>query len=439
VSAPPVRRDQALRSWGRVQRDAYSVVRPQFMDQLDTALPQRAAPRLAIGARRSYGDTALSRDALLIDMTGLDRLIAFDPATGVLTAEAGVMLADVMAAFAPRGWFPPVTPGTRFVTLGGAVANDVHGKNHHSAGTFGRHVTGLKLERSDTGLIDLSPRDPLFGATIGGLGLTGVIRQVSLKLQPIASSWLAVQTLPLTNLDDFFAISADSEAFEHTVAWIDCTASGSSLGRGVFTRADWLRDGRLEPHKAGGPNVPMDAPAWLLNPVSLKAFNRLYRWSQLDKPRLNEAHYAAVFHPLDAIGGWNRLYGPAGFYQYQCVTPQDAGPEPIRRMLQIVAASGEGSTLAVLKAFGDVASPGLMSFPQPGFTLALDFANHGDRTLQLMGRLDEVVAGCQGRLYPAKDGRMRRDLFEAGYPNLARFRTRLDPACRSDFSMRMGL
>ena len=434
-----VRRDAGLRSWGRVERGTYAVVKPRFMDELAGGAAPAGAPRLAMGARRSYGDTALSRDGLLIDMTGLDRIRSFDPATGVLTAEAGLTLGEIMTVFAPRGWFPPVTPGTRFVTLGGAAANDIHGKNHHRAGTFGRHVTGLRLERSDGTVLDLAPGEPLFAATIGGLGLTGVIREVSIKLQRIGSAWLAVETLPLPDLDAFFAVSADSEGHEHTVAWLDCTASGAALGRGVFSRADWLDDGRLQPHRPGGPRVPLDAPGWLLNPLSLKAFNALYRWRETTKPRRAEAHYAAVFHPLDAVLDWNRLYGPAGFYQYQCVTPRDAGAEPIRRMLQIVSASGEGSTLAVLKAFGDLTSPGMMSFPQPGFTLALDFANRGEKTLALLARLDEIVAGAGGRLYPAKDGRMGRALFEAGYPGLPQLRPHLDPSCRSDFSVRMGL
>lgn len=432
-----VRADPVLRSWGRVHRGVFQVTQPHFLDQLPDALAHH--PRLAIGARRSYGDTNLSREGVLIDMTGLDRLIAFDPATGVLTAQAGVLLGDIMAAFTPRGWFAPVTPGTRFVTLGGAVANDVHGKNHHSAGTFGRHVTGLRLARAGEGTCDLAPGDPLFDATIGGLGLTGVIETVSLRLQPIRSAYLRAETVPLRNLDDFFAVSADSGGFEHTVAWIDCTASGAALGRGLFSRADWLADGRLEPHRPGGPSVPVEAPGWALNPLSLKAFNALYRAKALWNDRVTEAHYSAVFHPLDAIGGWNKLYGPAGFYQYQCVIPEAAGRAPVRRLLEIVAASGEGSTLAVLKAFGALASPGLLSFPQAGFTLALDFSNRGERTLALMGRLDEVVAGAGGRLYPAKDGRMGPALFESGYPNLNRFRAYRDPVCRSDFSTRMSL
>lgn len=394
-----------------------------------------------MGARRSYGDTGLLRDGRLIDMTALDRFQDFDSKTGLLTAEAGILLCDIMAAFVQRGWFVPVTPGTRQVTLGGAIANDVHGKNHHRAGTFGRHVASFRLRRSDGPPRDISlQNDPgLFAATVGGLGLTGIIESACMQMQPINSAWLKVETIAFNTLDDFVAVSADRQGAEHSVAWIDCTASGASLGRGIFTGADWLSDGRLEAHSLSQARVSVEAPGWMLNPLSLKAFNTLYGLKERSKPRLSEAHYASVFHPLDAIGDWNRLYGPAGFYQYQCVTPLAAGIEPVRRLLRIVSASGQGSTLAVLKVFGDLSSPGLLSFPMPGYTLALDFPNRGERTLKLLAQLDEIVLEAGGRLYPAKDGRMSRRMFEAGYPDLAMFRRYRDSAAQSDFGLRMGL
>lgn len=404
-------------------------------------MTQKSGSRLAIGAGRSYGDTGLLSGGRMIDMTGLNRFQDFDPRTGRLTAEAGALMGDVMATFAPRGWFVPVTPGTREVTLGGAVANDVHGKNHHRAGTFGRHVRAIRLRRSDGPALDLSASDHagLFGATVGGLGLTGIIETVELQMQPIASTWLKVETIPFGNIDDFAAIVRDQGGVEHTVAWIDCTASGARLGRGIFSAADWLSDGRLEAHRPRQLRVPVDAPAWLLNPLSLRGFNALYDLKERARPRLDEAHYSEVFHPLDAIGHWNRLYGPAGFYQYQCVTPLTAGIEPMRDILRMVAASGQGSTLAVLKMFGDLPSPGLLSFPKPGYTLALDFPNRGDRTLTLLAGLDKIVLSAGGRLYPAKDGRMSRAMFEAGYTELGAFQRHRDPALQSDFGLRMGL
>jgi L-gulonolactone oxidase len=430
-----------VRAWGRIGGSDAPVAAPRFRGDLDDILRLDGSPRLAIGARRSYGDSGLLSRGRLIDMTGLDRFQDFDPATGLLNAEAGVLLADIMAAFVPRGWFVPVTPGTRYVTLAGAIANDVHGKNHHVAGTFGRHVTSLRLRRSDGPPREISADGDgdMFAATVGGLGLTGVIESACLRLQPITSAWLKTETIPFDALDAFVAISRDRSHLQHSVAWIDCTASGRSLGRGIFTGADWLGDGRLEPHPSRQAQVPAEAPGWLLNPLSLRAFNALYDQKERFRPRHSQAHYSSVFHPLDAIGDWNRLYGPAGFYQYQCVTPLAAGIEPVRDLLRLVSASGQGSTLAVLKRFGDLTSPGMLSFPAPGFTLALDFPNRGERTLALLSRLDEVVARAGGRLYPAKDGRMSRDLFEAGYPGLGRFRRHRDPAAQSDFGLRMGL
>ncbi|MDZ4364340.1 FAD-binding oxidoreductase [Brevundimonas sp.] len=426
-----------VRSWGRVERGPFDVIKPQSPADL-AGMVQSERPHLAMGALRSYGDTPLSRQGAMLDMTGLNRLRAFDPDTGILTADAGVTLSDIMKVFAPRGWFVPVTPGTRYVTLGGAVANDIHGKNHHVAGTFGRHVTGLRLLRSD-GAYDVTPDQPLFAATVGGLGLTGVIETVSLRLERVGSSYLSTETLTLSCLDHFYDCSAESEAFEHTVAWLDCTARGASMGRGVFTRSNWLQDGRFQAHDDPRRTVPFDAPGFVMNPITLKALNVAYRIKEACRPRTAVQHYSEVFHPLDAIAGWNRMYGPDGFYQYQCVIPLEAGREPLRRLLAIVSESGEGSTLAVLKLFGDVPSPGMLSFPRPGYTLALDFPNRGARTMTLMAQLDEVVAQAGGRLYPAKDGRMERGLFEAGYPGLSQFRDWRDPACQSEFSRRMGL
>jgi FAD/FMN-containing dehydrogenase len=437
---PPLQTHPDLRSWGRVHRGPFRTIAPRFVTDLPEVLASAGAPRLAIGARRSYGDTGLLGGGVLIDMTGLDRFESFDESSGLLTVQAGAQLGEIMATLVGRGWFPPVTPGTRFVTVGGAVANDVHGKNHHRAGAFGRHVSALTLRRSDEPSVAKAcgPGDPLFSATIGGLGLTGVIESVSLRMQPIQSAWLDVEKLPMRSLEDFFSISADSGGFEHTVAWIDCTASGASLGRGVFSRADWRRDGQLQPHREGRARVPREAPAWLFNPLTLKAFNALYGWAETSGRRAR-AHYASVFHPLDAVAAWNLLYGAAGFYQYQCLVPEDAGREPVRRLLKIISDDSQGSILAVLKTFGDLASPGLLSFPAKGCTLALDFPNRGQRTLELMARLDQVVLEAGGRLYPAKDGRMDRAMFEAGYPALEAFRPWRDPACQSDFSNRMGL
>jgi L-gulonolactone oxidase len=432
--------DREISGWGRLDPRAAPVARPKSVDELEAWVRQNNRPFLPVGALRSYGDTCANDAGPVLDITALGRFQAFDRQTGVLTADAGVLLGDLMQVTVPHGWFPATTPGTRQVTLGGAVANDVHGKNHGKAGTFGTHVLAIELLRSDTDRRWISPgaEPELFAATVGGLGLTGIICSVTLQLAAISSAWLYNEVVPFDNLDGFFAAARASDAFEHTVAWIDCTARGAALGRGVFNRADWASDGRLEPHRGLPRKLPFPVPGGLLTPLTLKAFNALYGGLQKMKPRRALEHYASVFHPLDGLDGWNRLYGKAGFHQYQCVTPEGS-EAAIRDLLTIISKSGEGSFLAVLKAFGARLSPGLLSFPMAGYTLALDFRNRGAETLALLDRLDEVVTAAGGRLYPAKDARMSRAMFERGYPQLDAFRRFRDPLCQSDFARRMML
>ena len=429
-----------IASWGRIGRRSHALARPRFAEEVGGWNAGSGETRLAIGNRRSYSDVCLSDGNRLVDMTGLDRFRSFDPETGLLIAEAGVTLDAVIKTFVPRGFFPAVTPGTRFVTLGGAVANDVHGKNHHRAGTFGRHVRSLSLERSDRGAVLVSPEaEPeLFAATVGGLGLTGMITEVALQLQPIASSNLDVETIACDGLDALCdGLEAGDADFEHNVAWVDCTARGAGLGKGLLTRGNWAAKGPLEVHREPKRALPTDRTNGLLNPLTLKLFNLAYHGLGRLKAGRTVQHYEPFLYPLDAILHWNRLYGRGGFYQYQCVIPDAAGREPIRALLGEIAASGEGSFLAVLKRFGDLPSPGLLSFPEPGLTLALDFRNRDARTLALLARLDAIVGEARGRLYPAKDLRMPRALFAAGYPDLARFERQLDPACSSEFWEKM--
>lgn len=430
-----------VRSWGRVLAPPHLVARPGSLAAIDAWTVGSREPRLATGARRSYGDVCLLEGGRLIDMSSMDRFRSFDAETGVLVAEAGVTIDAILSQFVPRGWFVPVTPGTRHVTLGGAIANDVHGKNHASAGTFGCHVRRIVIERSDEGRVTASPdeRPELFAATIGGLGLTGIIVEVELALQRIPSAMLDVETFACGNLDRLCdRLEAGFAAREHNVAWIDCTASGAKLGRGIVSQADWAAEGGFVPHGPPRRSVPTDRVAGLLNPLTLKLFNAGYNTAGRLRAGRHTAHYAGFLYPLDAISGWNRLYGPHGFYQYQCMIPTDAGREPLRDLLRIIAASGEGSLLAVLKLFGARRSPGLLSFPQPGFSLALDFRNRGAATLQLLERLDAVTTAAGGRLYPAKDQRMPAALFRQGYPALDRFEASRDPACLSDFWKRVA-
>jgi FAD/FMN-containing dehydrogenase len=397
---------------------------------------------LPIGLQRSYGDSALNSGGGLISMAGLDRFISLDLETGTLKAEAGLALGEIMRRVVPRGFFLPVTPGTRLVTLGGAIANDVHGKNHHRTGTFGRHVSSFKLLRHDGSQI-LSPAENgngLFEATIGGLGLTGLIEWAEIKLEPVGSSFLDAEILPYGGLSEFWDIAeASITTHEHTVAWFDCTARGPRAGRGIFSRANWSIDGERIPHSDRRRlRVPVDAPAGLLNPLTVKLFNRFYYAVQKRKAGAVRLHYSQFFHPLDAIANWNRLYGRHGFWQYQCIVPPSTMKDAIAALLDEIASSGQASFLAVLKTCGPLPSPGMLSFPMEGATLALDFPNRGAVTDKLFSRLDAIVVEAKGRLYPAKDGRIPKAAWARGYPNVGRFVSHIDQRFSSDFWRRVA-
>jgi L-gulonolactone oxidase len=436
--------DDRIVSWGRVHRYAHQVARPSFADELtDLIRANRRGnrPVLGIGYGRSYGDSGLNQDAALIDMTRLDRLISFDPATGLLHAEAGMSLAQVIAFALPRGFFLPVTPGTRFVSLAGAVANDVHGKNHHKFGTFGRWVRRIGLLRSDGTRLELTPdeRSGLFAATIGGLGLTGLITDVALELRPVPSAWLDTDTTAFGNLDEFFSLEATKTGGnEYSVAWIDCLARGAALGRGLFTTANHAADnGLVARERSKGPTFPVDLPGFALNRLSIGAFNALYYGIGRMNAGRRRQTFGPFFYPLDRIGRWNRMYGKRGMYQFQSVVPPEAANDATAAMLKAISAAGQGSFLVVLKTFGSLPSPGLLSFPMAGTTLALDFPNRGEATMRLLDRLDAIVREARGRLYPAKDGRFPPAMFRDGYPALERFRPHVDPAFSSSFWRRM--
>jgi FAD/FMN-containing dehydrogenase len=418
-----------VHSWGRLRPASARLETPAWLDDL-TAAP---GPRLAYGLGRSYGDSCLLHGGTMVDTRFLDRLIAFDPRSGLLRAEAGVSLDTILRFAVPRGWFLPTTPGTRQVTLGGAIANDIHGKNHHLAGCFGNHIPRFGLLRSDGSHHECVAGDPLHAATIGGLGLTGIITWAELQLVPIRSAWLDVELVRFRGLAEFLALSGESTRWEHTVAWIDCLGSGT---RGIFIRGNWSEHGPLDPPPDAKAAVPLDFPDFALNPLSIRAFNTLYYRRFLGSTKRLHQHYSPFFHPLDSVRDWNRIYGKRGFYQYQCVTPTAAGAVPMEEILRRIASAGQGSFLAVLKTFGDRPSLGMLSFARPGVTLALDFTNQGEKTLALFASLDDIVRDAGGRLYPAKDARMPCDLFEAGYPRLQEFLSHRDPGISSAMSRR---
>ena len=427
------------RSWGRYPTAEPAAVMPVVWRSEPPPLERLSGPVLAYACGRSYGDSCLNDGGLLLDVRRLDRLIAFDEESGMLRCEAGVTLADILALTVPRGWFLPVVPGTRWVSVGGAIANDIHGKNHHRAGTFGAHVTRLELLRSTGERIVCTPADEVFRATVGGLGLTGLILWAEIRLKPVPGPGIEMERIRFGGLDGFFELAAEDQRFEYTVAWVDCLARGRRMGRGIYLRGDHtaleqqvpplLRPARLR--------VPADAPAGLLNHFTLGLFNEAYYHGQLRARKRSTIPYAPFFFPLDGVGDWSRLYGPRGFLQYQCVVPDAPGGGPIRTILERISRSGEPASLAVLKRFGSAASPGLLSFPREGMTLAVDFAFRGRLTLALLEELDAVVREAGGAVYPAKDARMSPESFRAFFPHLGRFTTQRDPKFSSSFWRRV--
>lgn len=426
-------------SWGRYPQVNQALV---SITDRHAELPTLPGSLLPHGNGRSYGDSCLNEGGTLLHTRPMDRFMSFEPRTGVLECEAGVLFSEILDLVVPQGWFLPVTPGTKFVTVGGAIANDVHGKNHHKAGTFGSHVLELELLRSDGNRRTCSPQQhsEWFAATIGGLGLTGLITRAKVQLRRVAGPWMVGEVHRFEDLPGFFRLSQESDQdYEYTVAWIDCASQGKALGRGLFTRAN-----HAPAHPDSRPNaplrhlrVPLTPPISLINPLSLRAFNTLYYHRQRESVSRITSHFEPQFYPLDGIGDWNRIYGPRGFMQYQCVVPPDESPGCMETLVKTIAASGQGSFLAVLKQFGKIPSPGMLSFPRPGATLALDFPNRGAGTLALLDRLDDIVAAAGGAVYPAKDARMPAKYFKQYFPMWESFSHYIDPKFSSSFWRRV--
>ena len=419
-----------LSGWGRYPTLDCRLERLRRREDLPGLL-RHGATLIARGNGRSYGDAALNPEFTL-SMLAMDRMWAFDAGTGLLDCEAGVLLADILETFAPRGWFPPVVPGTRFVTVGGMIAADVHGKNHHRDGSFGAHVESLALAGADGAIRECSREEnaDLFRATLGGMGLTGVILSARFRLRPIETAFVMAETLAARDLDETMALFEASRDWPYSVAWIDCLARGARLGRAVMTRGAFMERGALPPHLASNPlrlagagklGVPVDAPSALLNRASIRTFNELcYRRGRVRaRAGARPIHFDHFFFPLDRIEAWNRLYGRRGFVQYQCVLPKGESAAGIAALLERAAASGQGSFLAVFKLFGP-AGDGLMSFPMEGYTLALDFPlRRGTRAL--LDGLDEITHRHGGRVYLAKDARYGPERLREGYPRFGAF------------------
>jgi FAD/FMN-containing dehydrogenase len=407
---------------------------------------------IARGGGRAYGDAAIGTNTTL-DLTSLNRFRSFNSKLGQLTVEAGTSLAEIISVFGPRGFFPVVVPGTQFVTVGGAIAADVHGKNHHRDGGFGDYVICLSLT-TPTGRTFVLSRDSqpdLFSATIGGMGLTGTILEATLRLRRIETGWIRQRTIMAPDLTSALAALKEADSATYSVAWIDCLSRGAELGRSLIFVGEHALLSELDPTAAQNPfprletarlRVPFDFPRFALNRWSVRAFNELYfrmGARKVDAPVLTPI--GAYFFPLDSVGDWNRIYGRTGLVQYQCVLPIDRAPAVLSEILERTAARGGASFLAVLKKLGPAG--GIMSFPFSGYTLSLDFP-FSPGLLVFLDELDQLVISAGGRLYLAKDARQSRATFEAGYPNLERFRSirqSVDPSgkLRSHLSERLGL
>lgn len=437
-----------LAGWGRYPVRECSVWQPTTTEALHETLAPLTT-RIARGNGRSYGDASMNPDAT-IDMRKLDRLITFDEVIGTLVCEAGVLLSDLVAILVPRGWFPPVSPGTRMVTIGGMIASDVHGKNHHVAGSFCDHVDWFDLDLGDGRVLRCSPSEntDLFAATCGGMGLTGMIVRASFRMLKIETAFMRQRSIRVPDLEQALAVFEQSHGSTYSVAWIDCMATGKSLGRSAILLGEHATLDDLDPARRAAPlarpnrkpkTIPINFPNFALNGFNVRMFNHLYYAMQ--RPGDAVVDLDPYFYPLDAIFEWNRIYGRQGFLQYQSVLPLAESEKGMRRLLEAISAAGAGSFLAVLKRMG-LQSLGMLSFPMEGYTLALDFPATPDN-FALLERLDAITADHGGRVYLTKDARVSPERFAAGYPRLNEFRTLraqygLDKRFSSLLSQRLG-
>lgn len=421
-----------LEGWGRLGVPGREVLSTDLESATRGAVLSR-------GLGRSYGDSSLpAHEADKVAATRLaDRILAFDATTGVLRAEAGISLAELNRLLIPRGFFPPVTPGTKFVTLGGMVASDVHGKNHHREGCFGAHVTSLRVRLADDSIVECSPHvEPdLFYGTIGGMGLLGHILEVEFVAHAIPSGWIAMDSQRVADLDEFLsALARGADRWPMTMGWIDCLSGGSTLGRGILMAGRWAtasEAGRAPPEPPTPRTLPFDLPNWALNRMTASAFNALYYWSHFEHRVERVVAPDPFFYPLDAILHWNRAYGPRGFTQYQCVLPRSAGPSAVHDFLERLVALGSASPLCVIKDCGPQGR-GVLSFPMEGTSIAVDMAVTPD-IQRVVDGLNEIVIAAGGRIYLTKDRFTRPEHFKAMEPRLDSFlalRDKWDPRRR---------
>jgi FAD/FMN-containing dehydrogenase len=432
-----------IAGWGR-----YPVVEgiERLSEDLETATRDALLVR---GLGRSYGDASLPPQTgqTVVNSTLADRLIAFDAETGILRAEAGFSLFDLNRLFSHRGWATPVSPGTQFVTLGGMVASDVHGRSHHVKGCFGEHVRALRMRVADGRILEVTEANEpeLFRATLGGMGLTGHILEVEVQLEAISSAWIWAESEQVHSLAELVAnLRESSRVWPFTACWVDSMKRGKKMGRGIVTRGRWA-----EPHEAPeepprlrkGPSVPFDFPSWVLGPFSISVFNALYFHKHGRKMKRGVLHPWTFTYPLDAVGSWNRIYGRRGLAQYQCVLPIENDSSVVQHFFEVMISKGGASFLTVVKDCG-AEGKGMLSFPKPGISIALDIPMHATRTQAITDALNEVVISAGGRIYLAKDALTRPEHFRAMEPRLDAWnavRRKWDPdaSIRSALSVRL--
>jgi decaprenylphospho-beta-D-ribofuranose 2-oxidase len=406
-----------ISGWGNYPQQEAEILKPSSSSSLTSILKQENT-LIARGMGRSYGDSANASKVL--DTINYDHFVEFNEDSGELTAEAGITLREILKVIVPKGWFLPVSPGTSYVTLGGAIASDIHGKNHHIAGTFGQHVTSLRIMLGSGEVITASQKEniDLFHATCGGMGLTGVIINATIQLVSIQSSFINQKKIKAKCIEDACEAFEKNSSASYSVAWIDCLSRGKNLGRSILMLGEHANRGELKINLKKPMSIPFNTPSILLNNLTIKAFNSAY-WLKSKHTNNDIVSLMPFFYPLDAVGSWNKLYGKGGFLQFQCVIPKDGGVGNMRKLLKEISNSGEGSFLAVLKQFGK-ANDNLLSFPIEGYTLALDF-KLTKATIETLRKLEDIVVDMGGKIYLTKDAIMQESTFKKTYPSWEKF------------------
>jgi FAD/FMN-containing dehydrogenase len=401
-----------IQGWGRYTSVDAKVVTPSFEFECEGYVKSESL--ISRGLGRSYGDSSLSQT--VIETTKLDRFISFNQDAGIISCQAGVSMHEILDLVVTRGWFVPVTPGSGYVTVGGAIASDVHGKNHHIGGSFSQHVISLDLLLGSGEKVTVTPSGmpDLFRATCGGMGLTGIILSATFQLIPMQSSFISQRTIRANSLEEVCELFEANALSTYSVAWVDCLAKGKQMGRSLLMLGEHSVNGGLDLGSQSKKSLPIDMPNWVLNPYSIKTFNFFYFHKSILSVQKTDLPYRPYFYPLDAINNWNRLYGKNGFIQYQFVVPKAVGVKGLKRILDVISKSNKGSFLAVLKVFGK-GNENYLSFPIEGYSLALDFKMESG-IVELVKRLDSMVLEMGGRVYLTKDALMSEQMFKSTYP-----------------------